>query len=447
MRVNRRTILKGALAGTAGVAAGFPHLYVKDFGQAWGAKPWIYEDEPIKVGLLWSQTGNLSVVENDSTQVSLFAIDEINAAGGIAGKQVEPVVVDAKSDIKVYSEKITQLILRDRVVSVHGSYTSASRRAVMPIVMKWDHLYYYPTCYEGRECMQNIINTGPLANQHSYDLVPFMVENFGPKTYLVGSNYIWPKESNKNVKVWLERAGGEVLGEDYIPLGGSEFAPVFNKIRQQQPDWIMSTVVGDSDIALHRQFLQEGFKSDKTPIASLTTGEIETRAMGNEAGAGHFLSAPYFQTLPNPRNERFVDEYLSSPYGGGGVTHYNMEETYLGIYVWKKGVERALEETGGDWEAITPRMIRDVSGNWRDQGPVGLTDDESPEGSVWIDPDNFNIWLKPKIGQCGADGQFTIVRQADEHVGPDPFAIYPERGVCKADGLHRPDGTVQKDVL
>ena len=274
-----------------------------------------------------------------------------------------------------------------------------------------------------------------------------MVENFGPKTYLVGSNYIWPKESNKNVKVWLERAGGEVLGEDYIPLGGSEFAPVFNKIRQQQPDWIMSTVVGDSDIALHRQFLQEGFKSDKTPIASLTTGEIETRAMGNEAGAGHFLSAPYFQTLQNPTNEKFVEGYLSSQYGGGGVTHYNMEETYLGIFVWKKGVERALEETGGDWEAITPRMIRDVSGNWRDQGPVMLTDEESPEGKVWIDPDNFNIWLKPKIGQCGADGQFTIVRQADDHVGPDPFAIYPERGVCMADGLHRPDGTVQKDVL
>ncbi|MCY4407654.1 MAG: transporter substrate-binding protein, partial [Rhodospirillaceae bacterium] len=107
------------MAGTAGIAAAFPHIYVKDFGQAWGAKPWIYNDEDIKVGLLWSQTGNLSVVENDSTQVSLYAIDEINAAGGIAGKMVEPVVVDAKSDIKVYSEKITQLILRDRVVSVH----------------------------------------------------------------------------------------------------------------------------------------------------------------------------------------------------------------------------------------------------------------------------------------------------------------------------------------
>ena len=292
MKVSRRTFVTGTAAAAAGVAAGFPDIYIKDFNQAWGAKPWIDNDGKIKVGMLWSQTGNLSVVENDSTQVSLFAVDILNGRGGIAGKEIEPVVVDAKSDIKVYSEKATQLILRDRCVSIHGSYTSASRRAVMPIFIKWDHLYYYPTCYEGRECMQNIINTGPLANQHSYDLVPYMVKNFGPKVYLVGSNYIWPKESNKNVKVWLERAGGEVVGEDYVPLGGSEFSPVFNKIRQQEPDWIMSTVVGDSDIALHRQFLQEGFKSDKMPIAALTTGEIETRAMGNEAVSYTHLTLP-----------------------------------------------------------------------------------------------------------------------------------------------------------
>jgi len=317
----------------------------------------------------------------------------------------------------------------------------------MPIVMKWNHLFYYPTCYEGRECMQNIINTGPLANQHSYELVPFMVKNFGKKVYLVGSNYIWPKESNKNVKVWLERAGGEVVGEDYVPLGGSEFSPIFNKIRQTQPNWIMSTVVGDSDVALHKQFLQEGFKSDKLPIAALTTGEIETRAMGNEAGAGHFLSAPYFQTMQNPTNEKFVSEYLASKYGGNGVTHYNMEETYTGILFWKKGVERALEETGGDWEAITPRMIRDVSGNWKGQGPIELSDEESPEEKCWLDAENLNYWCKPKIGQCQSNGQFKIVFSAEKHVAPDPFAIYPDRGVCKFDGLHKPDGKVETNVL
>ncbi len=436
MKITRRSILKGAAMGAGAAAIGSPYIFSPNPAHA----AWIEKGETIKVGVLFSQTGSLAVIENDSTQVLLYAIDEINRNGGVAGMQVEPVVIDAKSDIKVYSEKISQLILRDRVISTFGGYTSASRRAVAPIVIARDHLFYYPTCYEGRECTQNIINTGPLANQHSQDLIPFMVKNFGPKVYLVGSNYIWPKESNKNAKEWLARAGGEVVGEDYVPLGSSEFAPVFNKVRQQKPDFIFSTVVGDSDIALHKQFLQEGFKADKMPIAALTTGEIEIRAMGAEAGAGHFLSAPYFQTMDNPTNHRFVDGYLSSKYGGGGVTHYNMEETYLSAYVWKAGVERALAKAG-DIEEITPRMIRDVSGG------ITIGDDISPEGKVWIDPDNFNIWLKPKIGQCGSDGQFTVVKAAEEHVAPDPMSIYPERGVCKADGLYAPDGTVTQNVL
>lgn len=435
MGFSRRAILKGTLAGAAALA--MPAVWTSRSALA---APWIEKGGKIKVGVLFSLTGNLAVVENDSTQVVLYAIDEINANGGVAGMEVEPVVIDAKSDIKVYSEKISQLILRDRVIATFGGYTSASRRAVAPIVMARNHLFYYPTCYEGRECTQNIICTGPLANQHSQDLIPFMVENFGPKVYLIGSNYIWPKESNKNAKVWLEKTGGEVVGEDYVPLGGSEFTPIFNKVRQTEPDFIFSTVVGDSDIALHKQFLQEGFKADKMPIASLTTGEIETRAMGAEAGAGHFLSAPYFQTLENKTNEKFVEGYLSSKYGGGGVTHYNMEETYLSVYVWKYGVEKALAGSG-DIEAVTPRMIRDASAG------IEVSDDVSPEGKVWIDPENFNIWLKPKIGQCQGDGQFKVVKASDEHVAPDPFSIYPERGVCKADGLYAADGSVKKNVL
>jgi len=436
MNLTRRSILKNAgLVGATAIAA--PTLWIKN---AMAADPWIKKNGTIKVGVLFSQSGSLAVIENDSNQVVQYAIDEINANGGVAGMKVEPVIVDAKSDIKVYSEKISQLILRDKVISTFGGYTSASRRAVAPIVMSRDHLFYYPTCYEGRECTQNIINTGPLANQHSFDLIPFMVKNFGKKVYLIGSNYIWPKESNKNAKVWLEKVGGEVVGEDYVPLGSSEFAPIFNKVRQAKPDFIFSTVVGDSDIAMHKQFLEEGFKSDKLPIAALTTGEIEVRAMGAAAGAGHFLSAPYFQTLDTPTNNRFVENYLKSKYGGGGVTHYNMEETYLSVYVWKAGVEAALKKTG-NIEEITPRLIRDVSGG------IVIDDDISPEGKVWIDPDNFNIWLKPKIGQCQADGQFKVVQAAAEHVAPDPMSIYPERGVCKADGLHSKDGKIEKNVL
>jgi urea transport system substrate-binding protein len=435
MKVSRRGFIKSTVVAAGAVAA--PHVWLPVSSEAWGAT--LKKGEPIKVGLLFSLTGSLAVPEEDSTLVMQYAIDEINKAGGVAGSPIQPVIVDAKSDFAVYSEKAKELILRDKVIAIFGCYTSASRKAILPTVMANNHLLYYPTCYEGAECTQNTICTGPLANQHSKDLIPFMVQNFGKKVFFVGSNYVWPKESNKNAKVWLQQAGGELLGEEYIPLGSSEFGPVLNKIREAKPNFIFSTVVGASDIAFHKQFKQEGFKVDSMPIASLTTGEIETRAMGNEFGAGHFLSAPYFQALDNPTNKKFVESFLASKYGKNGVTHYNMEETYTSAYVFKYGLEAAAAKLG--IENVTPRAIRDNSGGIK----VGA--DVSPEGPIWIDEQNFNCWLVPKIGQCQADGSFKIVKQAAEHVAPDPYSIYPNLGTCTKDGLKAADGKIRKNVI
>lgn len=436
MDITRRRVLKGSTLAAAAIAA--PHLWLPTSREAWGAT--LKKGEPIKVGLLYSLTGQLAVPEEDSTLVMQYAIEEINKNGGIAGHEIKPVIVDAKSDFNVYSEKAKELILREKVIALFGCYTSASRKAILPVVMQQNNLLYYPTCYEGAECTQNTICTGPLANQHSKDLIPYMVKNFGKRVFFVGSNYVWPKESNKNAKIWLENAGGELVGEEYIPLGSSEFGPVLNKIREAKPNFIFSTVVGASDIAFHKQFKQEGFKVDSMPIASLTTGEIETKAMGAEVGAGHFLSAPYFQTLENPTNAKFVENFLKSKYGKNGSTHYNMEETYLSAYVFKYGLEKAIAKTG-NIEDVTSRMIRDVSGGIRVEADI------SPEGLIWIDGDNFNTWLKPKIGQCQADGSFKTVYEAPEHVGPDPYSIYPNAGKCTADGLVAPDGKARKNVI
>ncbi|WP_068463379.1 transporter substrate-binding domain-containing protein [Hyphomicrobium sulfonivorans] len=435
MKITRRKLLTTTLAASA--AVGMPHVWIPGSRDAWGAT--LKKGEPLKVGVLFSLTGALAVPEEDSTLVLQYAFEEINKAGGIGGVPVEPVIVDAKSDFSVYSEKTKELILREKVIALFACYTSASRKAILPTIMQRDHLLYYPTCYEGAECTQNAICTGPIANQHSKDLIPYMVENFGKKVFFVGSNYVWPKESNKNAKIWLEQVGGELVGEEYIPLGSSEFGPVLNKIRDAKPNFIFSTVVGASDVAFHKQFKQEGFKVDQMPIASLTTGEIETRAMGAEFGAGHFLSAPYVQTLDNPTNHKFVEGFLKSKYGKNGVTHYNMEETYLSAYVFKAGFEKAAAAVG--FENVTPRAIRDHSGGIR------IGDDISPEGEIWIDENNFNTWLKPKIAQCQGDGTFKVLKSADTHVAPDPFSIYPESGVCTKDGLKAPDGKIRKGVI
>ena len=398
--------------------------------------PWITKRKTIKIGMLWSLTGHLSVIEKPSRDVGLFWVDSVNKNGGIAGFKVEPVVIDAKSDMKTYRQGIQELMLKENVLATFGGYTSASRRAVMPLVTLNNGLFYYPTCYEGRECWQHIICTGPIANQHSYDLIPYMVKHYGPRAYFVGSNYVWPRESNRNAQRWLENAGGSLVGESYMPLSLGDFGPIFNNIKNLAPDWIFSTVVGDSDLYLRKEYIKAGFTPDVLPTASLTTSEMEVKRMGAEYGEGHILSAPYFQSLNNRTNHNFVEQFLASEHGKSGVTHYNMEETYLTFLYFKKAIENLVNEEGET--AISPVNVRRYSAG------LELTSDESPEGDVRIDADNFNSWLTPKIGMFNSKGQIDLLFQQDQLIPPNPYILYPQRGGCTSVGLQLPSGKLVK---
>jgi urea transport system substrate-binding protein len=433
MTINRRQFCKTALS--FGASTALSSLW-SDTAIAEPHKPWITPDGKIKIGLLWSLTGVLSVIEKPSRDVALFWVDQVNRNGGIAGMEVVPVEVDTMSDMRPYRDGITKLIKDERVLAVFGGYTSVSRRAVMPLVTLADHLFYYPTCYEGRECWQNIICTGPLANQHSFDLVPYMVKHFGPRAYFVGSNYIWPKESNRNAKNWLAKINGELVGEAYMPLGLGDFDDILADIKNKQPDWIFSTVVGDSDVYFRQQYIKSGLQPDKIPTASLTTSEVEVRAMGYEFGEGHYCSAPYFQSLDNPANKFFVDAFLSSPYGESGVTHANMESTYLSLLFFQKAVEVIVTAEG--IKSLTPKRLRDMSGG------LTLSTEESPQGPIKIDPDNYNSWMTPKIGRFDKQGQVEVMLDRGKWVEPRPFLLYPDRGVCRPDGLHLPGGKIIK---
>jgi len=433
--VSRRRFIRAAAAGAAALAA--PAIIG---GSARSdnvtRNVWIGRGNKIKVGLLWSLTGHLSVIEKPSRDVALFWIDEVNRAGGVAGFQIEPVVIDARSDMKAYRQGILQLMLNEKVLATFGGYTSASRRAVMPLVTLNDGLFYYPTCYEGRECWQHIICTGPIANQHSFDLIPFMVYNHGNRVYFIGSNYVWARESNRNAGRWLIDIGGELVGERYVPLGHGDFDDIFADIRKKQPDWIFSTVVGDSDLYFRQEYARAGFTPDRLPTASLTTSELEVRTLGAAYGEGHILCAPYFQSLKSEANARFVDRFLASPFGQSGVTHYNMEETYLAFLYFAKAVEKIAETEG--ILGLSPLNIRAYSKG------IALTSDESPEGDVYLDSYNLNSWLTPKIGRFNSSGQIDLLWQSSKQMAPMPYLLYPDRGTCMPDGLHLPDGTVVK---
>ena len=204
--IDRRTFLAASSAFLAELSLPYKVLAA----QTKKISPWIHPGGIIKVGFLWSLKGGLSTIETPSRDVGLYWADEVNKNGGVAGCKIEPVVFDAESDMKTYRTGIKKLMHEDKVLAVFGGFTSASRRSVMPLVTLANHLFYYPTVYEGRECWQNLICTGALANQHSYDLIPYMVKHFGPRGYFIGSNYVWPKESNCNAHHWLKNAQGEM---------------------------------------------------------------------------------------------------------------------------------------------------------------------------------------------------------------------------------------------
>ncbi|TWI35992.1 transporter substrate-binding protein [Paracoccus sulfuroxidans] len=397
------------------------------------------ERDDIPVGVIFSATGHLSVIEKSSIDVTLYALDRINRAGGIGGRPVTPYFFDACSDVRTYALGIGELIREHGVLCTFGGYTSASRRAMLPTVIASNHLLYLPTCWEGKECVQNIIYTGPVANQHSVDLIPFMIRNFGPRACFIGSDYVWPRETNAVARVWMDRNKGEVLSEQYLPLGVTDVSDALGLIRAEAPDFIFSTLVGNSALALYREYTRLGFDRRKTPIASLTTSEAEVRAMGSDIGEGHILAAPYFQSLQNPTNAAFVHSFLASPYGETGVTHFNLENTYLAVLAFEHALNACLETK--DWAHLTANDIRNASAG------LALGNDVSPEGHVWIDPDNFCMAFVPKIGRCGPDGQFEILQSSIRHVQPDPYALYPERGICRRDGLHTPDGMVVPNAL
>ncbi len=413
--MKRRTFIKnvGAMGAMASAGVLSAPALISGGGRAFAA------NGEIPVGLLFSLTGEVAVVERTLHDAALLAIEEINAAGGVHGMQLRTFIEDPASDPATYADRARRLMIRDNCVSVFGSYTSASRQAVLPVVEGRNNLYWYPTLYEGRECSRNVMYGGAVPNQQQQDFVPWLKENFGGRFYLIGNNYVYPREENNVCKMILNQIGGEAVHEEYVPLGHSDFSSVINRIRAEQPDVIFCTLVGDSDVAFARQYHAAGFDPETMPVASLTRSEVEVAAIGGEAAVGHFSSAPYFMGHQSPENERFVEAYRSR-FGADQVTHFVSEAAYFQVYQFKAALEKL------DPANITPQAIRDAS--------INITT-MAPQGEIVIDA-NLHTHLWPKIARWKSDGQAEVLVQSETRVAPEPYWAY-EGETCTGDGLVR----------
>jgi branched-chain amino acid transport system substrate-binding protein len=256
--------------------------------------------DPVKVGVLFSRAGATSCIETSQLAGTHFAIREINDAGGIDGRELMPVYYDPQSLPLNYKTLATRLVRDDKVNVIFGCYMSSQRKAVIPVVERWHRLLMYPTIYEGFEFSGNVVYTGAAPNQNSAQLAEYMTRNFGARVYLIGSSYIYPYESNRIMSDFiLERPGGAKLAERYVKLDANEedFARVVAEIKDKQPDWVFSTVVGSGTRMLYEAYAEAGLDPAQMPIASLTTCEAETSEMSPQVAAGHITAAPYFQSI------------------------------------------------------------------------------------------------------------------------------------------------------
>lgn len=365
--------------------------------------------ESWKIGLLFSVTGATSIIERSQLNGALLALDQINGKGGVLGRELEAVTYDPESKAMRYGELAERLIVEDKVSVIFGCYMSSSRKEVLPVVERRNALFFYPTLYEGFEYSPNVIYGGACPSQNSVPLANYLMSNYGHRIFFVGSNYIYPHESNRVMRSVLRQGGGEVVGERYFDLQScqKEFREVIAEIMVAKPDAIFSTIVGQSCIEFYRAYHAAGGDGRICPIASLTTNEGEIAALGAEASVGHITAAPYFRSINSPANRKFLKAY-SEKFGTTRDVTSCCEATYNQVHFFA----RALEETG---EVDTDNLREAL---------LGATFD-APQGQIKIDPDNNHTYLQSRIGIVNDSGEFVVVQKVRRSLKPDPYLVLP----------------------
>ena len=363
-------------------------------------------DSEVTVGILHSLTGTMAISETGAQEAEKLAIKQINDMGGILGRQIKIIQEDGASDWPTFAEKSRKLLVKDKVAAVFGAWTSASRKAVLPVFEKENGLLYYPTFYEGLEQSKNVIYTGQEATQQILDGLNWVAKEKKAKTfYLIGSDYIWPRTSMKIARKHIENVlGGKVVGEEYKPLGDTQFGSVINKIRLKKPDVIYAAVVGGSNVAWFKQLKAAGITAAKQTLLTISVTEDEVLGIGGENLEGFYSIMKYFQSQTNENNVAFVKAFKEM-WGDDSVIGDVTQAAYLGPWLWKAAVERA-----GSFDI--DKVVAES-----EKGDIELT--TAPEGYVKLHK-NHHLWSKARVGKWKKDGQAEVV-YTSELIEPDPF--------------------------
>jgi urea transport system substrate-binding protein len=362
-----------------------------------------FAQDTVSVGVLHSLTGTMAISEVTVKNATVLAIDEINAKGGVMGKKISPVMEDGASEPSTFAQKAQKLIQEDKVVTVFGGWTSASRKAMLPVFERFHALLWYPVQFEGNECSADIMYSGAQPNQQILPALDWAKEKVYKSYFLLGSDYVFPRTANLILKKHIIHDGLTVAGEEYVPLGGTDFSAIVNKITAAKPDIVFNTLNGDSNVSFFKQMEAAGMPPSKLPVMSFSIAEPEAKAMGASLVQGSYAAWNYFQTLDDPASKRFVTAYQAK-YGADSVVDDPMAHGYLDVYTWAAAAEKA--------KSFDPDKVRKaaVSLDWHDY-VMGKTKFAL----------NQSLYQTAYVGELGPDAQFKILWQSKAPIFPQPY--------------------------
>nr|WP_278781754.1 urea ABC transporter substrate-binding protein [Bifidobacterium catenulatum] len=357
----------------------------------------------IKIGFVNSLSGTMAISETTVNKSLHMAADEINAAGGVLGKHLKVVDQDGKSEPAVFAEKARSLIEKECVAAVFGGWTSSSRKAMLPVFEADNALLFYPLQYEGMESSPNIFYSGAAPNQQIVPALDYLKEQGHKKLFLVGSDYVFPQTANRVVNAYAEGNGMEVVGEEYTPMGSTDFTTIVNKLKSSGADAVVNTLNGDSNVAFFKEYKASGLTADQVPVISMSIAEEEISAIGLDNVKGQLTAWNYYQTLDSSENQKFVKNFKAK-YGASKPTSDPMESAYTSLYLWKAMVEKAKS-----FDVDKVKAAAD-----------GVTFN-APEGKVTVDGENHHIYKTSYIGRIEDDLLIHTVWQSDGPIAPDPY--------------------------
>jgi urea transport system substrate-binding protein len=388
--------------------------------------------DTIKVGILHSLSGTMAISETSLKDVALMTIEEINAKGGVLGKQLEPVVVDPASDWPLFAEKARELIQKEQVAVVFGCWTSVSRKSVLPVFEELNGLLFYPVQYEGEESSYNVFYTGAAPNQQAIPAVEYLMSEDGggaERFVLLGTDYVYPRTTNKILRYFLnsKKVADEDIWETYTPFGHADYQTIVAKIKEfaaGKPTAVVSTINGDSNVPFYKELANQGLKAEDIPVVAFSVGEEELRGIDTKPLVGHLAAWNYFMSIDTPENTAFIkkwQDYVENndlPGGDERVTNDPMEATYIGIHMWAQAAEQA-----GTTDVDAVRQA------------IGYQTFKAPSGyEISMDAKNHHLHKPVVIGEITEDGQFDIVWQTDGPIRAQAWSPFiPESAEKVAD--------------